>query len=85
MKVAKPGFLSVLAERVYVLVANPAPVLEVDAQFESGFRSAHEFLFIDAQHFVKNAQRRDGSFADSHRTDFVRLDQRDVEDGPELP
>jgi hypothetical protein len=67
------------AEGMEVVLADVAPVLELDAELEGGLRGGHELLLVDAQQLVVGEQRRDGGLADADGADLVGLDEPDVE------
>ena len=84
MECAGPGGLAIHAEGVDVTVARYAPVLEQDAELEGRCRRSHELLLVDAQQFVKRADRRDRRLTHADGADLLRLHERDVEDAVEL-
>jgi hypothetical protein len=67
------------AERVDIVLAGRAPVLEADAQFEGRLGCPHEVGFVHLQQLVKPDQAGNGRFAHPDGTDLVGFDQRDVE------
>ncbi len=65
-------------EGVDVFVADPAPVLEFDAELEGRLGAANEVVLIDAERAVERADLRNGRLADADRADRFRLHQFDV-------
>jgi hypothetical protein len=67
------------AERMDVVLAHVAPVLEADAKLERGLGRGHELLLVDLKQLVEVHQGRDGGLANADGADRVRFDQRDLE------
>ena len=70
---------AVLAERVDIPLAHPAPVHELDAELERRMGLAHEGVFIEAQQAVEIQNVRDGGLTHANRADRVRLDHLDAD------
>ena len=66
-----------VAERMDVAIADPPPIAELDAEFDRGLGRLHERRFADVQRTVEIADVRKRGLADSHGSDFIRLDQLD--------
>src|SRR4051812_40578966 len=62
------------AERMPVGIVAVVPVRELDAQFVSGVRAAHEFVLADAEQAQKADQRWHGGLAYANARDRRRLD-----------
>jgi hypothetical protein len=59
-----------------VTASLPIPIDELDAELERPLRIADKVVLIETQQRVERTDRRDGRFANTHRTDFIGLDQR---------
>ena len=62
------------AERVKVFMAELRPVLELDAQFDGALGFAKEFVLVDAEGVVEQADRRNRRFAHADGADFGGFD-----------
>ena len=77
MKIDAPHVDAVLAERMEVGVAFPAPIDEFDTQLERGLGGLHELVFPDAENPVEIDDVGYGRFADADGADFIGFDERD--------
>ena len=84
VKLTNPGGLPVHAEGMDVALAGALPVLERDAKLEGRRGSAHELLLVDVEQSMERANGRNRRFAHADRADLFGLDQRNVQDPPEL-
>ena len=62
------------AERMQITIADSAPVLEVDSEFECGTRARHELGFVDAQAFVEGANVWQRCLTYANNSDFFGFD-----------
>ena len=66
-----------IAERMEIALADPAPVHELDAELERRLGRADELVLVDPEHAVEGDQRRDRRLADADRADLLGFDQGD--------
>jgi hypothetical protein len=60
-----------------VAVADPAPILEIDPQFERRLGGGHKVGFVDPETLIETANVRQCRLTDSDDPDLLRLDQID--------
>src|SRR5262249_45550761 len=65
------------AKAVYVRIAEPAPIDELDAQLERALGPADEVVLIELQGAIELAQVRNRRLTDADRADLIRFDQAD--------
>ena len=68
---------AVLAERMKISLADPAPVDELDSQLVGAARFAHECRLVDPEPVVEEPDRRDRRLADADGADLFGFDDRD--------
>ena len=73
------------AKRMEIALAGHPPIVELNAQFESGLGRAHEVGFVDVEQPVVDDQRRDGAFTHSDRANVIGFDQRQLHRRAERP
>ena len=72
-----------IAKCVQIALANMAPIVEFDAEFERAARFADKLSLIETEHAVQPSDLRNRGFANADRADGFRLDQRDLDGGAE--
>src|SRR3984893_11414910 len=58
-----------------VAIAYPAPIDELDAEFERPLRLLDEFNFVDFQDLIEQLEVRHRGFAHAHGADLLGFDQ----------
>ena len=66
-----------VSEGVNIGLALAAPINEFDAEFEGAIGGFQKFCFINTKHSVEIDHVRDGGFAHTHGSNFIRLDESD--------
>src|SRR3954466_7374315 len=65
------------AKAVYVGIAGPGPIDELNAQFEGALGAPNELVLIDPERLIELADLRNGSLTHANSTNFIRFDQTD--------
>ncbi len=84
MEVEPLHLLTISAEGVEIPVPDPAPVDELDAEFERRAGLADELRLVDAQQAVEVEDMRDRRLADPDGADRLRFDQVDLHPGQHM-
>src|SRR5690606_12165666 len=84
MKIAEEGAPANDAERVDISITATRPVFEGDSKLDRAAGHAQKLALVEAKEPVKRENGREGSLTDSDGRNLFRLDQGDVEQGPQL-
>ncbi len=84
VKISHPGGFADHPEAVDIAVVDPRPIFEQDAELKGGLSLTHELALIQPDQAMECPRGGNGRFADADGPDFLRLDQRDVEQRAEL-
>ena len=85
LKSCRPVILSRDAEGMKISFSLFAPIVELDAQFESGLGRRHELGFIDTEKPIESGEGRDRTFAHTHGADHIAFNQRNFDRPPHGP
>ena len=69
---------AIVAEGVDIGIANPAPVTELDPEFEGGIGEGHQLAFVQAKALIEKAHMGQGGLADADGSDLFRFHQGDL-------
>src|SRR3546814_13980277 len=78
MKRQRPQRHSGFTERMQVRIADPAPIIELDAELERALRRAQHLVLVQAKKCVDQPDLRNGRLADTDDANFLGLDQADA-------
>ena len=66
-------FHTVVTEWMEVAVADPCPVVEFDAELETGLRGANELDLVDAECAIESYDGRNGGLTHANGADLIGL------------
>ena len=79
MKVQACEIYPGISKRVQITLADMAPIIEFDAQFERPTCLANKLIFIQSKYTIQAADLRDRRFANAHCANGFRFDQRNFD------
>ncbi len=85
LEACRPAALARDAEGMNVVVADLAPVFELDGQLEGALHPGQEIRLVDLQQAMQRPERRYGRLADADRADGIGFHEHDVQVGSDEP